>query len=285
MLGRDLAALLRSSGTSTVALTRDELDIRDQEAVSEMVRQHRPALVINSAAMTNVDGCEFNEEEAFLVNAQGPENIARAAKSCGAFLVHVSTDYVFDGTKGSPYVEEDETNPLGVYGKSKAEGEARIADALPDRHCIVRTQWLFGPHGNNFVEAILKAAQLQDELKVVNDQWGCPTYTRDLARAIIDLCSIRPAGIVHATNSGETTWYGFAEALLQRAGLDRVKVVPISTEQLGRPAPRPAYSVLDNSRFRRLMGASLRNWEEALQDYFSVRETSTPGCLHEQHSR
>lgn len=277
MLGRDLVAILTSAGIKTIALTRDDLDIRDPTAVNETIHAQQPGLVINTAAMTNVDGCESNAEEAFRVNAQGPANLAKAAKECGAFLVHVSTDYVFDGRKGSPYVEADAIRPLGIYGKSKAQGETQVAATLPDRHCIVRTQWLFGPHGKNFVEAILSAARTQDVLKVVDDQWGCPTYTRDLAHGILNLCSIRATGIVHVTNSGETTWHNFAVEILRRAGMEGVRVAAISTSQLDRPAPRPAYSVLDNSRFSHLTGTVLRHWDEALQEYLALRETARGG--------
>jgi dTDP-4-dehydrorhamnose reductase len=274
MLGKDLVAIAKSSGIHAIGLTRDDLDILEPGAALEILCAHRPRVVINAAAYTNVDGCESNEEEAFRVNAQGTANLALAAKTCGAFLVHLSTDYVFDGRKGRPYVEADAISPLGIYGKSKAEGEAQVAAMLPGSHCIVRTQWLFGLHGKNFVESILTAAQSKDMLEVVNDQWGCPTYTRDLAGAILNLCSIRAAGIVHVTNAGETTWYDFAVSILRRAGVTGVRVDPISTDQLGRPAPRPSYSVLDTSRFRQLTGTSMRHWDEALQEYLSARETA-----------
>jgi dTDP-4-dehydrorhamnose reductase len=148
-----------------------------------------------------------------------------------------------------------------------------VAAALPDRHCIVRTQWLFGLNGKNFVEAIINAAQTQNPLRVVNDQWGSPTYTPDLATGILTLCDLRAAGFVHLTNAGITTWYDFAVRILQRAGIERVAVEPISTTELGRPAPRPAYSVLDNARFIRLTGEGLRNWESALDEYLSLRKT------------
>jgi dTDP-4-dehydrorhamnose reductase len=274
MLGRDLVAIAKSSGINTIGLTSDDLDIRAPGAAVETLCAHKPRVVINAAAYTNVDGCESNEEEAFRVNAQGTANLAIAAKKCGTFLVHLSTDYVFNGRKGSPYVEADAVSPLGIYGKSKAEGEAQVAAILPGRHCIIRTQWLFGLHGKNFVEAILTAAQSKDVIKVVNDQWGCPTYTRDLARAVLNLCSLRATGIVHVTNSGKTTWYDFAVSILGRAGVEGVRVDPISTDQLGRPAPRPAYSVLDNSRFRQLTGTTLRHWDEALQEYLGLRESA-----------
>lgn len=271
MLGRDLVDLLRKQGRRTVALARGDLDITDAAAVREAFCAHAPDVAINAAAFTNVDGCESETEAAYRVNALGPSNLAQAAQECGSFLVHVSTDYVFDGSKGAPYTETDALHPLGVYGKSKAEGEAMVASHLPGRHCIVRSQWLFGLHGKNFVEAILQAALTRNPLRVVNDQWGSPTCTIDLAKGILSLCDLRATGIVHVTNAGVTTWYDFAVRILRHAGMEHVEVQPISTSELGRPAPRPAYSVLDNARFRELAAVELRHWESALDEYLSLR--------------
>ncbi len=271
MLGTDLVRLLLERGIKTVALDLDELDIRAADSVMDALETHRPSVVINVAAYTDVDGCESRPEEAFSANAQGPENLAKASLATGSFLVHISTDYVFDGNKRSPYLEEDPINPLGVYGRSKAEGERSIRELLPDRHCIVRTQWLFGLHGKNFVEAILSQAQKRDVLRVVGDQKGCPTYAPDFAASLIGLCGLSARGTFHVTNSGETTWYEFARRILELAGITTVHVEAMSSQELDRPAPRPAYSVLDNSRFIELTGSRLRRWEEALEAYFNER--------------
>jgi dTDP-4-dehydrorhamnose reductase len=245
------------------------MDIRIADSVMDAFAKYHPGLVINVAAYTDVDGCESRTEEAFSINAQGPKNLAKASLDAGSFLVHMSTDYVFDGNKGAPYVEEDPINPLGVYGRSKAEGERFVRELLPDRHCIVRTQWLFGLHGKNFVEAILTQAQQKDVLRVVCDQRGSPTYAPDLA---IELCDLRARGTLHVTNSGEATWHEFARKILEVAGLGSVRVEPMTTEELRRPAPRPAYSVMDNSRFIGLTGSGLRSWEEALEAYLDERQ-------------
>ena len=240
MLGTDLVRLIRESGLSVIPLDVDEIDIRSEGSTLEVLSELKPGTIMNVAAVTDVDGCESNPSAAFSVNAQGAANVAKAARVCSAFMIHMSTDYVFDGTKRSPYHENDPMNPLGIYGKSKAQGEAAVSGLLPDNHCIVRTQWLFGLNGKNFVEAILGAAEQRDVLKVVDDQRGTPTYSEDLAEALIKLAGIRATGVVHVTNSGETTWYDFARQIIEQAGLTRVRVEPIKTEELGRPAPRPA---------------------------------------------
>jgi len=271
MLGTDLVRLMRESGISTVPLDVDEVDIRRPDSTLNVLSRIKPGVIINAAAVTDVDGCESNPSAAFSVNATGAANLAKAARACGAFMIHMSTDYVFDGNKRSPYRESDSVNPLGIYGKSKAQGETAVSELLPGNHCIVRTQWLFGPNGKNFVEAILSAAEQRNVLKVVDDQSGSPTYTIDLAEAIMKLSSARAQGIVHVTNSGVTTWYHFARRIIEQQGLVNVRVEAIKTEELGRPAPRPSYSVLDNARFVELAGAALRTWEEALAEYLRER--------------
>jgi dTDP-4-dehydrorhamnose reductase len=271
MLGTDLLDLLVKSGRATVGLDLDQVDIADSVSVKTVMDKYRPSVVINAAALTDVDGCESKSDLAFRVNGEGPANLAKAARDREAYLVHLSTDYVFDGKKRAAYLEDDLTHPLGVYAKSKALGELRIRDALPDNHCIVRTQWLFGIHGRNFVETILSLAKKQKEIRVVNDQHGSPTYSPDLSGAILTLCDKRARGTVHVTNSGETTWYDFAARIVERAGLG-VPVASISSEELKRPAPRPAYAVLDKTRFVSISGRPLRNWEEALDDYLGKRK-------------
>jgi len=272
MLGTDLIRIFRKSGTETTGLDRPDIDIRNVDSVRSAFSRYEPRVAINVAALTNVDGCETNVAEAFSVNGEGPGNIATVASEHGAFFVHISTDYVFDGRKGSPYREDDPMSPLGVYARSKAQGEERIRFALPDGHCIVRTQWLFGLNGNNFVETILKLAGCRQTLTVVDDQHGTPTYTPDLAVALKHLSELRYCGTIHVTNSGRTTWYDFAREILQKAGVTGVRVEPIPSTKLDRPAPRPAYAVLDNSRFVELTGTGLRSWQEALAAYLDARK-------------
>jgi dTDP-4-dehydrorhamnose reductase len=271
MLGTDLVALLNPRGVRTIALDLDGIDIADPGSVNAVIERFKPRLIVNAAAITDVDGCESNEETALRVNSFGPGHLADACMKNDVFLVHLSTDYVFDGEKQGAYAVDDPVNPLGVYGRTKAQGEAVIRAKLPENHLIVRTQWLFGLAGKNFVETILRLAGERDELSVVNDQWGCPTYTVDLSLALISLLDVGARGTFHATNSGKTTWYDFAVRIIELAGITGVRVKPITTEQLGRPAPRPAYSVLDNSRFIKAVGSPIRNWDYALQDYLRTR--------------
>ena len=271
MLGTDLMKVLERAGIDAVGLDNEDVDIVQQDSVERALAMYEPRLIINVAAFTDVDGCESRTELAFAVNAIGPENLARAAGRVGALLLHISSDYVFDGKKTCPYVEDDPMSPVGVYARSKAEGEIRIRRLLPENHCIVRTQWLFGMNGRNFVEAILAAAQTRGMLSVVNDQHGSPTYTRDLAGALIGLCRIGYRGTIHVTNSGHTTWYDFAVRIVRSLGLSSVRVEPLRSSDLGRPAPRPLYSVLDTSRYVAVAGAPLRTWEEALDEYLELR--------------
>ena len=271
MLGTELNRILTDSGTSTVAVDMDEMDVTSWDAVLKIFETHRPASVINASGFTDVDGCESKAEAAHRVNAIGPENLARAAAKSGALLLHVSTDYVFDGSKGVPYREDDPINPLGIYAKSKADGEERVRRANPENHCIVRTQWLYGLHGKNFVDTIARLAQTTDVLKIVDDQFGSPTYAPDLANALLKLVGMRGRGTFHVTNSGHTTWFGFARKIVEQLDGTRVNVEPMSTKELQRPAPRPLYSVLDNSKFNKFTGSALRNWEEALADYLGKK--------------
>ncbi len=271
MLGTDLVALLAVRGSRTIALDVDEVDIGDLDSVAAAIDRFEPGLVINAAGATDVDGCESNEQTAFRVNARGPANLAEVCKRNGTFLVHFSTDYVFDGRKGAPYLEDDPVNPLGVYARSKYEGEAAVRAILPDSHLIVRTQWLFGRNGKNFVETILSLASQRDVLTVVDDQWGSPTYTVDVSLAVVQLLEAEAKGTFHVTNSGVATWRDFAARIIELEGTTDVRVDAISTEQLGRPSPRPAYSVLDNARFVFTVGTPLRGWEDALQAYLRAR--------------
>lgn len=262
-------ALVREwTGDEVLALGSGDVDIRQASLVREIVEKGRPQWIVLAAAYTDVDGCESNPERAFAVNRDGAANLAAAAKSVGAKLLFLSSDYVFDGKKTSPYETGDPRNPQGVYGKSKAEAEVRLLEILPEV-CIARTSWLFGIGGKCFPDTILKLAASRPALDVVNDQRGSPTYTLDLARAIIGLCRKHTSGIVHVTNSGDCTWFEFAREIVKGAQL-QTEVRPVSSQQMARPAPRPAYSVLAATSLRRY-GIEMPSWEDALQRYLEER--------------
>ncbi|MFH0823167.1 MAG: dTDP-4-dehydrorhamnose reductase [Pseudomonadota bacterium] len=271
MLGTDLLGILHDKRADAAGMDVEEIDIREWASVQGAVKGINPDIVINCAALTNVDWCEANSEEAFAVNASGSANIARVCREIGAYLLHISTDYVFDGMKAAPYLEDDPVRPISVYGRSKSEGEAEVRAILPERHCIARTQWLYGIHGKNFVETILGLAASKDVLRVVDDQRGSPTYAADLAEAILALCNANAVGTFHVTNSGDATWWEFAVAAVNEAGLSHVKVEPITTDQMPRPAPRPKNAVLDGSRFKQVTGLTMRPWRAALSDYIAKR--------------
>lgn len=242
----------------------NDLDITDQKQVSGLISGERPQVVINCAAFTNVDACEANEMDAFRVNAIGARNLSAAACQIGAKIVQVSTDYVFDGAGDTPKREYDQTMPRSVYGRSKELGEVLVRQTNP-RHFIVRTAWLYG-EGNNFVRTMLKLAQEKNEIRVVNDQIGSPTSTVDLARCIIDLFHTESYGTYHATCEGQCSWFDFAKKIFEVKGLD-INVIPITSEELNRSAPRPKFSVLDNFMLKLIGLNSFRNWEEAVKEY------------------
>jgi len=246
-----------------------DVDIRDAKRVQNVFQETRPECIVLAAAYTDVDGCEGNPDKAFSVNRDGAANVATAAKLVGARFVFLSSDYVFDGKKTTPYETADVRNPQSVYGRTKAEAEIRLLELVPDG-CIVRTSWLFGPGGKCFPDTILKLAASRPTLDVVNDQRGSPTYAVDLARAIIQLCRKGAAGIVHATNSGDCTWFEFAQEIVRSAGFDTI-VRPVSSQQMARPAPRPAYSVLSPTRLQAL-GIGMPSWQDALRRYLEERQ-------------
>jgi dTDP-4-dehydrorhamnose reductase len=252
-----------------VGLSSHDADIRDAATVLAVTERICPDWIVLSAAYTDVDGCESNHDLAFAVNRDGAVNVARAAQKSGAKLIFLSSDYVFDGKKTSPYATGDTRNPQSVYGRSKAEAELLLLDVLPDC-CIVRTSWLFGTGGKCFPDTILKLAATRPVLDVVNDQRGCPTFSDDLARALIQLCHAGAKGIVHVTNAGDCTWYEFAREIVVRAGL-ATDVRPVTTEQFPRPAPRPAYSVLSPASLHR-WGFTMPPWQDALQRYLQARK-------------
>lgn len=260
-LGVELLDALEQ-GHEVVGLDLPELDITTREAARAIADVH-PDWVVHAAAWTDVDGCERDPDRAHVVNGEGTRRVAEGCRAAGAGLVYLSTDYVFDGHKGAPYVETDPVSPLSVYARSKVAGEAAVRAIVP-RWAIVRTAWLFGVSGKNFVKTIVEKATAGGPLRVVNDQVGSPTYARDLAEAIRQLLSRQLAGVYHVTNAGSCSWYAFAEAILQQAGLATVPVSPMTTAELDRPAPRPAFSVLANHAWAAAGLRPLRPWPEAL---------------------
>jgi len=263
MLGHDLVTAL--AGRDVTALGRNDLDITDLDAVRAAIPGFD--VVINGAAYTKVDDAETDEDAALAINGIGAGNLARAAAETGAILVQVSTDYVFDGTATTPYDESTPHNPVSAYGRTKAEGERLALELNGERTYIVRTAWLYGQHGPNFPKTMLKLAAARPELTVVSDQVGQPTWTLDLAQQIVALLdSDAPFGIYHGTNSGETSWFGFARAVFANAGLDPERVQPTDSASFVRPAPRPSYSVLGHGAWIAAGLTPLRSWDEALAD-------------------
>ena len=267
MLGKDLIPIL---ALKHQVFARDIADgnITDGRWVQEEIASLKPQVVINAAAYTNVDGCESDRELAFAVNGEGARNIASGCAAINARLIHLSTDYVFDGSSPVPYREEDIPRPLNVYGTSKLLGERYIQEILPD-HLIIRTEWLFGRHGKNFVDTILQMAGKGEDLRVVDDQRGSPTFTKDLSQTLSRLLEEGTRGILNVTNSGSCTWYEFARRILQEKGINHPGLTPLSSAKLARPAKRPANSVLDCRKLKRLLGQKLRSWEEALHEYLA----------------
>lgn len=264
-------ALMREwTGDEALGLGSRDVDIRDADKVREIVEVNRPDWIVLAAAYTDVDGCESHSDLAFSVNRDGAVNVANAAKRAGAKLVFLSSDYVFDGRKTSPYEVEDSRNPQSVYGRTKAEAEIEILKILPDC-CIARTSWVFGVGGKCFPDTILKLATSRPALDVVNDQRGCPTYTVDLARAIAQLCRKNASGIVHVTSSGDCTWFEFAQGIVKESGL-ATEVRPVSSQQMARPAPRPAYSVLSATSLRKF-GIEMPEWRDALRRFLEERKS------------
>jgi dTDP-4-dehydrorhamnose reductase len=262
-------ALMREwSEDAVTGLSSRDADIRDAKRVQQAVLETRPEWIVLAAAYTDVDGCERNPDLAFAVNRDGAANVATAAKLVGARLVFLSSDYVFDGKKTAPYEIGDAWNPQSVYGRTKAEAEIKLLELMPNC-CIARTSWLFGTGGKCFPDTILKLAAIRPALDVVNDQSGCPTYARDLARAITQLCRKNATGIVHVTNTGNCTWFEFAQEIVRSKGL-ATTVRPVSSEQMARPAPRPAYSVLSPTRLQAL-GIEMPSWRDALKRYLEER--------------
>ncbi|MFQ5882332.1 MAG: dTDP-4-dehydrorhamnose reductase [Candidatus Methylomirabilales bacterium] len=264
LLGTELTRVL-DRRHQVVPVSRKDLDVTSP-GVTGALRVLQSDLVIHAAAYSDVDGCEKDPVRAFRVNVEGTAQVARACRELGLPLLYFSTDYVFDGRKGAPYREEDAANPLSVYGRSKWEGEQQVRRYIED-YFIVRTAWLYGRTGRSFIRTILTQAKEGGELRVVHDQIGCPTSAADLAEAVTRLIEKAPFGLYHITNSGYCSWFEFAQAILAETGLSGVSVRPISSRELNRPAPRPAYSVLDNHAWLTIFGEPLRPWRQALRAF------------------
>ncbi|HMD15651.1 MAG TPA: dTDP-4-dehydrorhamnose reductase [Terriglobales bacterium] len=271
LLGQDLVQAL--SGDSLTAPSSKDADLRDRARVRDVTRASRPDWILLSAAYTDVDGCESNRDLALAVNCEGAVNVAEAARESGSRLMFLSTDYVFDGSKRSPYETSDARNPTSVYGESKARAEERLLKILPEV-CIARTSWLFGHAGKCFPATILKLASTRPEISVVNDQRGSPTFTRDLASALVELCRADARGILHITNSGNCTWYEFATEIVRTSGM-WTKVNPVTTAEFPRPARRPAYSVLSPDSLH-AYNIHMPDWKDALQRYLDCPLAALP---------
>jgi dTDP-4-dehydrorhamnose reductase len=266
-LGIDIVNTL-SKKYEVVGLDSKDLDITNLDNVLNTVKEIKPDIIINSAAYTNVDGCEENIDLAYKVNGLGARNLAISSFENNSRLLHISTDFVFDGEKNEPYIEFDNTNPLSIYGKSKLAGENYIKEICP-RHYILRTAWLYGKNGNNFVKTMLRLAENNKTLKVVDDQIGSPTYTMDLVKVIEMIIKTDAYGTYHVSNDGSCSWNEFAKKIFEFADFKDIQVLPISTEEFGRPAQRPKYSVMRNYMLELDFNYYIRNWEEALKEYFS----------------
>jgi dTDP-4-dehydrorhamnose reductase len=267
MLGREVVAAAERLGHEVAAWDLPECDLTDAGATLAAIRRLEPRAVVNCAAYTNVDAAEADEATATLVNGDAAGNVARACAAAGARLVHVSTDYVFDGSKREPWIESDATSPLGAYGRSKLHGEDLVRAELPD-HAIVRTAWLFGPHGPNFVSTMLRLATERDEVQVVTDQVGSPTFAGHLAPALVDMAERTDTGIFHGAGAGSCSWYELTLEAYDAAGV-ACRVLPTTAEQFARPAPRPAYSVLGSEREHPI---TLPPWQEGVRAHLSALE-------------
>lgn len=273
MLAQDLLAALAHEDVTAVAADRTALDIADPARVREAFAAHRPAVVVNCAAWTAVDDAESQEDAALRVNGTGPAVLAAACREQGAVLLHVSTDYVFAGDGGLPYGEDAPTGPRTAYGRTKLAGERAVLETLPDTGYVVRTAWLYGAGGGNFVRTMIRLEGVKDTLDVVDDQRGQPTWTVDLAGRLVRLGlaaldGTAPAGVYHGTSGGETTWCGFTREIFRLLGADPARVRPATSAAFVRPAPRPAFSVLAQQRFAAAGIEPIRDWRTALDEAF-----------------
>ena len=267
MLGHDVLEAARAGGHEVAALSRAELDLRDEGATKDAIATLRPEVIVNCAAFTDVDGAEANEAEALAINGAGAGNLARSATEAGAHLVHVSTDYVFDGKASRPYVESDPTAPRSAYGRTKLAGEFEVLAADP-RHAVVRSSWLFGVAGHSFPRTMLELASGgREEVSVVTDQVGCPTYTAHLAAALVTVAERRSRGIHHIAAAGHCSWHELAVVLFERAGVN-CRVLEATSKEMARPAPRPAWSVLASERPD---AVQLPSWQEGIGAYLEAQ--------------
>jgi len=268
LLGKEIARVFEgSAGIRTT--DREGWDVTDPAACRREVDGFRPDVVIHCAAYTAVDRAESDAAAANILNVEGTRNVARACRGRGALMVAFGTDYIFDGASSRPYREEDPANPLSVYGKTKWAAEQALREEGGD-HLLVRTQWMFGPAGRNFIRTVLGKARQGERLRVASDQVGCPTFSRDLAGAVRNLLGARVRGSVHFSSEGETSWYGLARHVLERCGLPAALLSPARTRELPYPAPRPAYGVLSKEKYRTVTGATPRTWEEAVGEYLEM---------------
>jgi dTDP-4-dehydrorhamnose reductase len=271
-LGNELVKVFHSAGHRIFPFTKEQLDITNRQEISKKIKNVLPDIIINAAAYTNVDQCEIDAEKAFLVNGLGPFYLAVESEKIDAAFFHISTDYVFSGDRNSPYSESDAPHPKTIYGKSKRLGEELVLRTYK-KSSIIRTSWLYGQKGNNFVKTILNLSSEKNELNVVNDQIGSPTNARDLAEAILKLVNA-PFGIYHVTNSGSCSWYEFAKEIVLESG-KATRVTPITTAEYSVKTPRPSYSVLSHYELYKA-GIKMRHWKEALKE-FLIEE------LNDQH--
>lgn len=283
MLARDLVPHLARAGLPVTGVGRRELDIVDAAAVRDAFAAYRPAVVVNCAAFTAVDDAEEREEDALAVNGMGPRWLAEQCAASGAVLLQISTDYVFDGRADRPYREDAATGPRCAYGRTKLAGERAVLEICPERGYVVRTGWLYGAAGHNFVRTMIRAQRQRETLDVVDDQHGQPTWTADLADrlaalGIAALDGAAPPGVYHGTSAGQTTWYDFAREIFRLLGADPVRIRPISSERFASRTPRPAYSVLSHDRWAMAGLAPIRDWRRALVDAFpAVWGSTSPG--------
>ena len=273
MLGRDVLARLALAGVDTAALTRADLDVTDADAAAGLLARLRPAVLVNCAAWTAVDAAETAEYAARAVNAEAPRHLADACAATGTVMLHVSTDYVFAGDGTAPYPEDAPTAPRSAYGRTKLAGERAVRELLPAHGYVVRTAWLYGEGGPNFVRTMLALEAGRETVSVVDDQRGQPTWTGDLADRLVRLglaalAGRAPAGVYHGTSAGETSWYGLAREVFRLAGADPGRVLPTTSEAYPRPAPRPAYSVLGHARWAASGVPPIRHWRDALAEAF-----------------
>jgi dTDP-4-dehydrorhamnose reductase len=276
LLGKEIGRVFEGSA-GVRSTDREECDVTDPAAVRREIDGFRPDVVIHCAAYTAVDRAESDAAAASLLNVEGTRNVARACRGRGALMVTFGTDYIFDGASSRPYREEDPANPLSVYGRTKWAAEEALREEGGD-HLLVRTQWMFGPAGRNFIRTILEKARRGESLRVASDQVGCPTFSRDLAAAVRNLLGARARGTVHFSSEGETSWFALARHVLERCGLPASLLSPARTREMPYPAPRPAYGVLSKEKYRAITGASPRPWEEAVGEYLEMIDPERGAC-------